>query len=48
MRSTWTVNKQRRLTLDDHKFAGCEAIILEAEKRIRARAGESEPEDASG
>lgn len=39
-------DKQRRLTLDDHKFAGCEAIILEAEKRIRARAGESEPENS--
>ena len=39
-------DKQRRLTLDDHKFAGCEAIILEAEKRIRARTGESEPDDA--
>lgn len=39
--------KQRRLTLDDHKFAGCEAIILEAEKRIRARAWESEPDAAS-
>lgn len=39
-------DKQRRLTLDDHKFAGCEAIILEAEKRIRARAGESEPEES--
>ncbi|TVP76540.1 MAG: hypothetical protein EA353_11845 [Puniceicoccaceae bacterium] len=38
--------KQRRLTLDDHKFIGCEAIILEAEKRIRARAGESEPTDS--
>lgn len=31
--------KRRRLTLDDHKFLGCEAIILEAEKRIAARAG---------
>jgi hypothetical protein len=30
--------KQKRLTLDDHKFLGCEAIILEAEKRIKARA----------
>ncbi len=30
--------KRRRLTLDDHKFLGCEAIILEAEKRIAARA----------
>lgn len=29
--------KRRRLTLDDHKFLGCEAIILEAEKRIAAR-----------
>ena len=29
--------KQRRLTLDDHKFEGCEEIILEAEKRIKAR-----------
>ncbi|MEN8661423.1 MAG: hypothetical protein ACN4GF_09780 [Lentimonas sp.] len=29
--------KQRRLTLDDHKFEGCEAIILEAESRIKAR-----------
>ncbi|MEY4487853.1 MAG: hypothetical protein RIQ79_361 [Verrucomicrobiota bacterium] len=28
---------RRRLTLDDHKFLGCEAIILEAEKRIKAR-----------
>ncbi|MDQ8196046.1 hypothetical protein QEH59_16540 [Coraliomargarita sp. SDUM461004] len=29
--------KQRRLCLDEHKFKGCEAIILEAEKRIKAR-----------
>ncbi len=29
--------KQRRLTLDDHKFEGCEAIILEAERRIQER-----------
>jgi hypothetical protein len=29
--------KQRRLTLDEHKFKGCEAIILEAERRIKAR-----------
>jgi hypothetical protein len=29
--------KTRRLTLDDHKFAGCEAIILEAERRIKDR-----------
>jgi hypothetical protein len=31
--------KRRRLLLDDHKFAGAEAIILEAERRIGARAG---------
>lgn len=31
--------KRRRLTLDDHKFLGCEEIILEAERRIAARAG---------
>lgn len=30
--------RRRRLTLDDHKFLGCEAIILEAERRIAARA----------
>ncbi len=29
--------KQRRLTLDDHKFKGCEAIVLEADRRIKAR-----------
>ncbi|CAM3018021.1 hypothetical protein [Rariglobus hedericola] len=29
--------KRRRLCLDDHKFIGCEAIILEAERRIAAR-----------
>lgn len=29
--------KTKRLCLDDHKFAGCEAILLEAEKRIKAR-----------
>lgn len=33
--------KQRRLCLDDHKFKGCEAIVLEAEKRIKARQDES-------
>ena len=33
--------KQKRLCLDDHKFAGCEAIILEAERRIKARQGEA-------
>ncbi|MET0261452.1 MAG: hypothetical protein ABW223_01045, partial [Rariglobus sp.] len=31
--------KRRRLCLDDHKFIGCEEIILEAERRIAARAG---------
>lgn len=31
--------KQKRLCLDDHKFKGCEAIILEAESRIKARQG---------
>ena len=30
--------KQRRLCLDEHKFKGCEAIISEADKRIKARA----------
>ena len=30
--------KQKRLCLDAHKFEGCEAIILEAESRIKARA----------
>lgn len=29
--------RQRRLCLDDHKFIGCEAIILEAERRMAAR-----------
>ena len=33
--------KQKRLCLDDHKFAGCEAILLEAEKRIKARVEKS-------
>lgn len=32
--------KRKRLLLDDHKFLGCEAIILEAERRMAARAGE--------
>lgn len=32
--------KRRRLVLDDHKFVGCEAIILEAERRIQERSGE--------
>jgi hypothetical protein len=29
--------KQRRLCLDEHKFRGCEAIIIEADQRIEAR-----------
>jgi hypothetical protein len=29
--------KQRRLCLDEHKFRGCEAIIIEADQRIKAR-----------
>jgi len=29
--------KRKRLTLDDHKFKGTEAIILEAERRIKER-----------
>ncbi len=35
--------KRKRLTLDDHKFLGCEAIILEAERRMAARAGVESP-----
>ncbi len=35
--------KQKRLTLDDHKFLGCEAIILEAEKRMAARVAAEKP-----
>ncbi|MFU8848235.1 MAG: hypothetical protein ACNA77_05905 [Opitutales bacterium] len=33
--------KKKRLCLDDHKFAGAEAILLEAERRIKARAEKS-------
>ena len=29
--------KQRRLCLDEHKFRGCEVIIIEADQRIKAR-----------
>ena len=29
--------KQRRLCFDEHKFRGCEAIIIEADQRIKAR-----------
>lgn len=38
--------KKKRLCLDDHKFAGAEAILLEAERRIEARAVESEDEES--
>ena len=31
-------DKKRRLTLDAHKFEGCEAIITEADRRISERA----------
>lgn len=37
--------KEKRLCLDDHKFAGAEAILLEAERRIKARAGVSEEDE---
>ena len=40
--------KQKRLCLDDHKFAGAEEILLEAERRIKARAGEPADEDEAG
>ena len=33
-----TGDKKRRLTLDAHKFEGCEAIITEADRRISERA----------
>lgn len=36
--------KQKRLCLDDHKFAGAEVILLEAERRIEARASKKEAE----
>lgn len=40
--------RRRRLCLDDHKFIGCEAIILEAERRIAAReAAAAMPADSS-
>lgn len=39
--------KRRRLCLDDHKFIGAEAIVIEAEKRIAARPPTS-PASASG
>ncbi len=42
--------KRRRLCLDDHKFIGCEAIILEAERRIAVRNGTApaSPDAATG
>ena len=40
--------KRKRLTLDDHKFLGCEGIILEAEKRIAARTAEAAPKAEGG
>ncbi|WED63477.1 hypothetical protein PXH66_14145 [Synoicihabitans lomoniglobus] len=39
--------KRRRLCLDDHKFIGCEAIILEAERRIKARTAATSPTDSA-
>ena len=38
--------KRRRLCLDDHKFIGCEEIILEAERRIAARTATPPPSAA--
>lgn len=35
--------RRHRLCLDDHKFIGCEEIILEAERRIAARAAAAQP-----
>jgi hypothetical protein len=35
-------DKEKRLCLDEHKFKGAEAIILEAERRIAARSGQSD------
>ncbi len=40
--------KLRRLCLDDHKFIGCEAIILEAERRITARTAATGSPDSAG
>lgn len=40
--------RRQRLCLDDHKFLGCEAIILEAEKRLAARQPASDPAPAPG
>jgi hypothetical protein len=38
--------RRRRLTLDDHKFLGAEAILLEAERRLAAR--KAVPDAAAG
>jgi hypothetical protein len=38
--------RNRRLCLDDHKFLGCVAIILEAERRIAARSAAGSPTTA--
>ncbi len=37
--------QRKRLCLDDHKFAGCEEILVEAEKRIESRKGDSEQKE---
>lgn len=34
--------KRKRLCLDEHKFKGCEAILLEAERRISERKAKAE------
>lgn len=39
--------KRRRVCLDDHKFLGAEAILLEAEKRIKARETDDDDQPAS-
>jgi hypothetical protein len=39
--------RKRRLCLDDHKFIGCEEIILEAEKRIAAKNPKAENDEAT-
>lgn len=40
--------KKKRLCLDDHKFAGAEEILLEAERRIKAREkGDGTEDEAS-
>jgi len=35
-------DKNRRLTLDDHKFKGCEVVMVEAKKRIKARSANAD------